>query len=291
MDIRPDMCTLIQILLRCTILCKQIAAVLYYTSAAPSSRSIMASTRSWVLQTIQSTISDLDGMTEDSVVSIHRAEALEWRIELVYRDLIAKEMSGELEFAEQRALSLISEAYSRLRQFVQSIELLSPSLELQFLDGSVGRPRFHISFNQLETLISTHFTVPQIAQIIGVSVSTIRRRMSEYNLSIRSTYSTMSDTYLDAVVSEIQTQFSGWGNRQVYGCLVSRGIRVQFQRVRESQRRVDPVGSIMRRLNRVQRRRYSVQGPRHLWNMDGNHKLIRSVFSHVVVLFYCNYYT
>ena len=288
------MCTLIQILLRCTILCKQIAAVLYYTSAAPSSRSIMASTRSWVLQTIQSTISDLDGMTEDSVVSIHRAEALEWRIELVYRDLIAKEMSGELEFAEQRALSLISEAYSRLRQFVQSIELLSPSLELQpmqFLDGSVGRPRFHISFNQLETLISTHFTVPQIAQIIGVFVSTIRRRMSEYNLSIRSTYSTMSDTDLDAVVSEIQTQFSGWGNRQVYGCLVSRGIRVQFQRVRESQRRVDPVGPIMRRLNRVQRRRYSVQGPRHLWHMDGNHKLIRSVFSHVVVLFYCNYYT
>ena len=248
----------------------------------------MASTRSWVLQTIQSTISDLDGMTENSVVSIHRAEALEWRIELVYRDLIAKEMSGELEFAEQRALSLIAEAYSRLRQFVQSIELLSPSLEIQpmqFLDGSVGRPRFHISFNQLETLISTHFTVPQIAQIIGVSVSTIRRRMSEYNLSIRSTYSTMSDTDLDAVVLEIQTQFSGWGNRQVYGCLVSRGIRVPFQRVRECQRRVDPVGSIMRRLTRVQRRRYSVQGPRHVWHMDGNHKLIRSEFSHVVILF------
>ena len=249
----------------------------------------MASTRSWVLQTIQSTISDLDGMTEDSVVSIHRAEALEWRIELVCRDLIAKEMSGELEFAEQRALSLISEAYSRLRQFV--LNYFHLPWKFNQCNFSTVQLEDLVFIFQLETLISTHFTVPQIAQIIGVSVSTIRRRMSEYNLSIRSTYSTMSDTDLDAVVSDLQTQFSGWGNRQVYGCLVSRRIRVQFQRVRESQRRVDPVDSIMQRLNRVQRRRYSVQGPHHLWHMDGNHKLIRSVFSHVVVLFYCNYYT
>ena len=129
------------------------------------------------------------------------------------------------------------------------------------------------TFNQLETLISMYFTVSQIAQISGVYVSTIRQRMSKYNISIRSTYSTMSDPDLDAVVLDIQTQFSGWENRQLYGCLVSRGIRVPFQRVQESQRRVDPVGSVMCRLNCVQRT-YSVQGPRHLWHMDGNHKLI-----------------
>ena len=96
--------------------------------------------------------------------------------------------------------------------------------------------------------------------------------MSEYNLSIASTYSTITDAELDAIVCQ---QFYGWGNRQVYGRLVSLGVRVPHQRVRESQRRVDPEGSIMRRLNRVQRRRYSVPGPQHLWHMDGNHKLIR----------------
>ena len=143
---------------------------------------------------------------------------------------------------------------------------------MQILDGLVGRPYYDISYHQLDTLISMHLSVPKIAQMIGVSVSTIRRRMSEYNLSIRSTYSTITDAELDAIVQE---QFSGWGNRQVYGSLVSHGIRVQFQRVRESQRRVDPEGSIMRCLNRVQRRRYVVQGPRHLWHIDGNHKLIR----------------
>ena len=96
--------------------------------------------------------------------------------------------------------------------------------------------------------------------------------MSEYNLSIRSTYSNISDAELDAIV---QQQFNGWGNRQVYGSLVSLGIRVPHQRVRESQRRVDPEGSMMCRLNRVQRRRYSVPCPQHLWHIDGNHKLIR----------------
>ena len=99
--------------------------------------------------------------------------------------------------------------------------------------------------------------------------------MSEYNLSIQSTYLLISDTDLDAIVRDIQTGFPGWRNRQVYGCLISRGIRVQFQRVREAQRRTDPIGSIMCRLNHIQRRSYSVPGPRHLWHIDGNHKLIR----------------
>ena len=210
----------------------------------------------------------------DSVVPLQCAGALEWRIELVYR---AKELSGELQREEEEALPLIAGAYSRLREFVESIELLSPQIvqPIQLLSGSIGRPRYEISFHQLETLIFMNLTVPQIAQIVGVSVSTIRRRMTYFNLSIRDTYSRINDTDLDSVVQDIQIQFPGWGNRHVYGCLVSRGIRVQFQRVRESQRRVDPVGSIMRRLTRVQRRRYAVQGPRHLWHVDGNHKLIR----------------
>ena len=65
--------------------------------------------------------------------------------------------------------------------------------------------------------------------------------MSQYNLSIRDR---ISDADLDSVVLDIQAQFSGWGNRQIYGWLVSCGIRVQFERVRECQCRVDPEGSI-----------------------------------------------
>lgn len=99
--------------------------------------------------------------------------------------------------------------------------------------------------------------------------------MLEYNLTIRGTYSNISDADLDAEVAKVQRQFPNWGNRQVHGYLLSCDIRVQVQRVRSSQRRVDPEGSFMRRLCHLQRRKYSVPGPQHVWHMDGNHKLIR----------------
>ena len=56
-------------------------------------------------------------------------------------------MSGELDRAAQEALPLIARAYSGLREFVESSELLSPqTVQLtQLLDGSIGRPRYEIS--------------------------------------------------------------------------------------------------------------------------------------------------
>ncbi len=113
------------------------------------------------------------------------------------------------------------------------------------------------------------FSVPQIAQLLRVSKRTIRRRMSQFGLSIRSTYSQLSDDQLDEVVCAIQQQFLYSGNRQMYGHLVSRGIRVQYHRVRESQSRIDPEGKTLKQ------RTYSVEVPQHLWHIDGNHKLIR----------------
>ena len=38
---------------------------------------------------------DIDSVEDHSTFSIDRAKALEWRVELVYRDLIAKEVAGE----------------------------------------------------------------------------------------------------------------------------------------------------------------------------------------------------
>ena len=108
---------------------------------------------------------------------------------------------------------------------------------------------------------------------MGVSVSTIRRRMSASNMSIRATYSALTDEELDQqLVISVQQCFPNWGNRQMYGHL---NVRVQFHRVRESQSRIDPEGTMMRRLQHLKRRSYSVRGPQHLWHIDGHHKLIR----------------
>lgn len=174
-----------------------------------------------------SVVSDIDDITTESALSLDRAQSLEWRVELVYRDLIAREISGELEIAERQALPFIGQAFYHLRELVQNMELLPPptTQPVQVSDGSVGRPYYDISYHQLETLISVHFSVPQIAELFGVLVSTIRRRMAEFDLSVRSTYSTISDAELDTIVRQ---QFSGWGNRLVYGRLISMGIRVPF---------------------------------------------------------------
>ena len=106
-----------------------------------------------------------------------------------------------------------------------------------------------------------------------IYIRTVRRRMSMYNLSVRSYYSQMSDADLDAIVAEILLHFPTCGNRQMQG--LARGLRVQQYRVREAQRRVDPSGLMMCRLFSINRRTYQVNGPLALWHIDGNHKLIR----------------
>ena len=66
--------------------------------------------------------------------------------------------------------------------------------------GGVGRPDFEIPRGQLQFLIESRF-VPQIAQLLGVSISTVCHRMSSYNLSVRSTCSPMTNDQLDELVA------------------------------------------------------------------------------------------
>ena len=139
----------------------------------------------------------------------------------------------------------------------------------------VGRPSFEIPCEQLSYLIENHFSVPQIATMLRVSIRTIRRRMSEFGLSIRAQYSDISDSDLDQIVREIQQQFPTCGNRQMQGHLLARGYRIQQIRIRESQRRIDPDGAVVRRLHVLNRREYSVPAPRSLYHIDSHHKLIR----------------
>lgn len=67
------------------------------------------------------------------------------------------------------------------------------------------------------------------------------------------------------------------GTKTIEGELISQGIRVQRHRLRDSIKRVDPVGRRLRSLNSIHRRVYNVRSPLALWHMDGNHKLIRFV--------------
>ena len=227
-------------------------------------------------------MADLTDKCSGSGITQEVAKGYRWRIEMMYRDLLAKELVGGLCTQETGALAYLSQAYHAISEFVDSLQSsvthLLPTQAQVVRTGTVGPPSFDIPQHQLQYLIENRFSVPQIAQLMGVSVSTIRQRMSDFNLSIRATYYPITDEQLDQLIAGVQQQFPNWGNRQMYGYLISHGMRVQFHRVRESQSRIDPEGSMMRRLHYLHRRCYSVRGPQHLWHVDGNHKLIRYMY-------------
>ena len=138
-----------------------------------------------------------------------------------------------------------------------------------------GRPKFDIHKEQLQHLLQLHFTCPKIAALLGVSLRTVRRRMTEYGLSVSGLYSDISNCELDRLVDEIRGSFPNCGYRMMDGHLRQRGIRVTQVRIRNSMHRVDPEGVTLRWRETIQRRKYRVSSPLALWHIDGNHKLIR----------------
>ena len=219
---------------------------------------------------------DVTTMPEDSLDTIKTFLEFAYR-ELVYTDTIDPHTSV--------TDSIIS--ISRcIRIITQQLDfMVSDNFSVVVDDaGLVGRPRFIISRRQLVFLVEHRFTVPQIADLLGVSVRTVHRRMREYDISISQQYSTVSDLELDQLVGEILAEFPTCGNKQMLGHLLSKGYRVQQCRVRESQRRTDPIGVAGRRLTAVNRRVYSVPAPRSLFHIDGYHKLIRYIIIYPVLI-------
>ncbi len=227
----------------------------------------------WCTRTLRRIYNHLAVFTDGRDVDLVQMDAHYVQLQLVYREIAAAELLGEP----------VTPALESVRQAIQFFEIAlenhdgtSFGYEAQPLyDEAVGRPRYDIAFSQLSSLLEWGFTVPQISNIVGVSIRTVRRRMTAYNLTVRSHHSQMSDLDFDAIVAEISAQFPTCGNRQMQGYLNARGVRVQQHRVREAQRRIDPSGSMIRRLSCINRRTYQVNGPLALLHIDGNHKLIR----------------
>ncbi|XP_048089319.1 uncharacterized protein LOC125287495 isoform X2 [Alosa alosa] len=140
-----------------------------------------------------------------------------------------------------------------------------------------GRPKFQVSEDMLAHLIDMSLPISSIAHLLGVSESTIFRRMRDLGLSSRSSYSSLTDTELDNAVLSIKSRLPNAGYRMVKGCLQAEGHRVQWERVKDSMHRVDADGVFQRlmQLGCIVRRTYCVQHPLSLVHMDTNHKLIR----------------
>ena len=238
----------------------------------------IAETTGWVISSLQRVAGMIAGH-DGRCLSSNELDSCIVTLEKVYRELLVRECTQGLTSDGKAGLEYIRMALNileELREVNGCHFVAQPQTEVT---GSVGRPRFLVHFDQLESLVESHFTVPQIAAIIGVSPRTIHRRMTEFGLSISTQYAEITDEHLDDMVCRIQHDFPTCGNRQMHGHLLALGLRVQQYRIREAQRRTDPNGSLLRQLSTVNRRKYRVAGPRALYHIDGNHKLIRLVYN------------
>ncbi|XP_008304281.1 uncharacterized protein LOC103375742, partial [Stegastes partitus] len=151
----------------------------------------------------------------------------------------------------------------------------SPYVEV--LRGGRGQPKLVISKEYLQDLIDMQLSISCIAKLLGVSKKTVFRRMHEFGLSVKGSYSNLTDGELDNLVRSVKLRMPHIGYRMMKGELQAMGHRVRWEQVSESMHRVDSAGILerMAHLGCVARREYSVKGPHSLVHVDTNHKLIR----------------
>ena len=139
---------------------------------------------------------------------------------------------------------------------------------------SPGRPLLEVSIEEVECLRSLHFSWTKIAEIMGISRSTLYRRLDQEGIDQSESYSTVRDRELDEIIVRIKIGHPNDGEKLIIGHLRKMGYIIQRSRIRASISRVDPVGIALRRTRVINRRIYQVNGPNSLWHIDGHHKLI-----------------
>ena len=187
---------------------------------------------SWAIDTLRRVSAELFSHQDGRRISPDLLESCMLFLELVYRELLIQQSLNTLDGNGDQACELVRQALVTLQDIDHLRLAQSEPSAPAVTHGGVGRPRFEIPREQLLFLIESKFTVPQISDMIGVSVRTIHRQLSEYNLSIHSTYTDLTDGELDSIASDIHKEFPMCGNKQMSGHLMSWGIRVQQQNMR-----------------------------------------------------------
>ena len=111
-----------------------------------------------------------------------------------------------------------------------------------------GRPAYLITDAQLQIYIENGFTVPQIATMLSVSKSTIRRRLWKFGVSINQSYNNLTDDVLDLKIKDLILKFPNCGYRRMNVFLLAASIRIQEKRIQQSMERVDPNDVLLRSL-------------------------------------------
>ena len=170
---------------------------------------------------------------------------------------------------------IINEEFEELLSILSEVVCTVGDIcELKIRQDAGSHPSTEIEKQRLQFFLENGFKVEEMALLLSCSKRTVERRLRTYDLSTRN-YTPISDSELDEILSQWSTSFPRCGVKMILGRLRSQGIYVQRERVRQSLKRVDPMG-VERRICKVLHRRfYNVTCSNALWHVDGYHKLIR----------------
>ncbi|KAA0714656.1 hypothetical protein E1301_Tti006504 [Triplophysa tibetana] len=93
-------------------------------------------------------------------------------------------------------------------EFLDILETLpqlqvSQAYSVPLVRGLPGRPQYSITQEQLRFLVEYNFSTKQMAEILGVSKRTVKRRLRKFNILLRDRYTNLSDSDLDNIVGEL----------------------------------------------------------------------------------------
>ena len=138
-------------------------------------------------------------------------------------------------------------------------------------EGAFGRPRKLVEKEEIENLFQVYNSWQKVAELLGISDKTLRRRRHEYGMNVagtsgpRSTYTSISNEDLCTVISDALRILPNAGESYIIGACRSKGLQVQRWHIREAISTVDPVSRALRRTTSIIRRTYSVPAPNSLW--------------------------
>lgn len=129
-----------------------------------------------------------------------------------------------------------------------------------------GRPRFHITQEQIQYLRSLSFSWTDISRLLGVSRMTLHSRQAEFGILSEPSHSA-SNVNLIEVIGELRRELPDIGQSMVAGTVRSLGIQATRQQIRETTQATDPLNTALRWHGATTRRPYSVPGPNSLWHI------------------------
>lgn len=115
-----------------------------------------------------------------------------------------------------------------------------------FEQGERGRPKLNISAEFLTYLFDIPLPVKCVANLLGVSESTIFSRMKDHGISLKTSYDSMSDQELDNKIVALNASAPHAGYKLIKGMLQAVGHRVQWHRIKGSMHRIDSAGVLSR---------------------------------------------